>query len=83
MNAPILDLSFAEAPAAGAPAAQSASWWSALAESLARSDHPRAMAHCAEMRQTVRRGGRLSPDMQGMMAHCDQMDRSMRSSQPR
>ena len=67
----------AAAPAAGAPAAQSASWWSALAESLARSDHPRAMAHCAEMRQQVRQGGQLPPDMERMQRTCDHMDHSM------
>ena len=64
-------------PAAGAPAAQSASWWSGLAESLARSDHPRAMAHCAEMRQQVRQGGQVPPDMERMQRTCDHMDHSM------
>ena len=36
-------------------------------------------AHCAQMRQQVRQGGRPSPDVQRMMAQCDQMDRSMGS----
>ncbi len=51
--------------------------------SMAGMDHQSMMNHCAEMRQTVRQGGRLSPDMQRMMAHCDQMDRSMGASRPR
>ncbi len=51
--------------------------------SMAGMDHQSMMNHCAQMRQTVRQGGRLSPDMQQMMAHCDQMDRSMGSSRPR
>jgi hypothetical protein len=44
---------------------------------MAGMDHQSFMAHCAQMRQQVRQGGRLSPDMQQMMAQCDQMDRSM------
>ena len=67
----------AAAPAAGAPAAQSASWWSSLAETLARNDHSRAMAHCAEMRQQVRQGGQVPPDMERMQRTCDHMDHSM------
>ena len=51
--------------------------------SMAGMDHQSMMAHCAQMRQTVRQGGRLSPDMQQMMGHCDQMDRSMGASRPR
>jgi hypothetical protein len=51
--------------------------------SMAGMDHQSMMAHCAQMRQTVRQGGRLSPDMQQMMAHCDEMDRSMGASRPR
>ena len=51
--------------------------------SMAGMDHQSMMNHCAQMRQTVRQGGRLSPDMQQMMAHCDQMDRSMGASRPR
>jgi len=50
---------------------------------MAGMDHQSMMAHCAQMRQTVRQGGRLSPDMQRMMGHCDQMDRSMGASRPR
>ena len=50
---------------------------------MAGMDHQSMMNHCAQMRQTVRQGGRLSPDMQQMMAHCDQMDRSMGGSRPR
>jgi hypothetical protein len=50
---------------------------------MAGMDHQSMMAHCAQMRQTVRQGGRLSPDMQQMMGHCDQMDRSMGASRPR
>ncbi|GAA0592376.1 hypothetical protein GCM10009416_33440 [Craurococcus roseus] len=67
----------AATPAAGAHAAQNASWWSGLAESLARNDHSRAMAHCAEMRQQVRQGGQVPPDMQRMQRTCDHMDHSM------
>ena len=51
--------------------------------SMAGMDHQSMMAHCAQMRQTVRQGGRLSPDMQQMMAQCDQMDRSVGASRPR
>lgn len=40
-------------------------------------DQQSMAAHCAEMRQTVRQGGRLSPDMQRMMAHCGQMDHQL------
>ena len=50
---------------------------------MAGMDHQSFMAHCTQMRQTVRQGGRLSPDMQQMMGHCDQMDRSMGASRPR
>jgi hypothetical protein len=50
---------------------------------MAGMDHQSMMNHCAQMRQTVRQGGRLSPDMQQMMAHCDQLDRSMGSQRPR
>lgn len=67
----------AAAPSSDAPAAQGASWWSALAESLARNDHSRAMAHCAEMRQWVRQGGQVPPDMERMQRTCDHMDHSM------
>lgn len=35
------------------------------------------MAHCAQMRQQVRQGAAMSPDMRQMMAHCDEMDRGM------
>ena len=31
------------------------------------------MAHCAEMRQQARPGATMSPDMQAMMQHCNQM----------
>jgi hypothetical protein len=31
------------------------------------------MAHCAEMRQQMRQGANMTPDMQAMMTHCDQM----------
>ena len=55
----------------------------AQGHSMAGMDHQSFMAHCAQMRQTVRQGGRLSPDMQQMMAQCDQMDRSMGPSRPR
>ena len=50
---------------------------------MAGMDHQSMMNHCAQMRQTVRQGGRLSPDMQQMMVQCDQMDRSMGASRPR
>ena len=48
----------------------------AAGHSMAGMDHQSFMAHCAQMRQQVRQGGRLSPDMQQMVAQCDQMDRS-------
>ena len=50
---------------------------------MAGMDHQSMMAHCAQMRQTVRQGGRLSPDMQRMMGDCDRMDRAMGSQPPR
>ena len=51
--------------------------------SMAGMDHQSMMNHCAQMRQTVRQGGRLSPDMQRMMGDCDRMDRAMGSQPPR
>ena len=42
--------------------------------SMAGMDHQAMMAHCAQMRQ---QGGRMTPEMQQMMAQCTQMDRSM------
>ena len=35
------------------------------------------MAHCAQMRQSMRPGMAMSPDMKQMMDHCDEMGRSM------
>ncbi len=40
------------------------------------------MAHCAQMRQQMRPGMAMSPDMQQMMTQCDQMDRSMGMTSP-
>jgi hypothetical protein len=51
----------------------------AAGHDMAGMDHQSFMAHCAQMRQQVRQGGRPSPDVQRMMARCDQMDRSMGS----
>lgn len=38
------------------------------------------MNRCAQMRQQMRPGARMTPDMQTMMQQCDQMDRQMGSS---
>ncbi len=35
------------------------------------------MNQCAQMRQQMRPGTRMTPDMQTMMQQCDQMDRRM------
>ena len=35
------------------------------------------MNHCADMRQQVRLGAAMSPDMRSMIAQCDQMDQQM------
>lgn len=46
---------------------------------MAGMDHQAMIAHCAQMRRQRSQGTRLSPDMQQMMAQCDQMGRSMGS----
>lgn len=38
------------------------------------------MNQCAQMRQQMRPGARMTADMQTMMQQCDQMDRQMGSS---
>jgi hypothetical protein len=38
------------------------------------------MNQCAQMRQQMRPGARMTPDMQTMMQQCDQMDRQMGST---
>jgi hypothetical protein len=66
------------------PAAASGQGMSGVqGHSMAGMDHQAMMAQCADMRRQVQQGGRLTPDMQQMMAHCDQMDRSMGSQRPR
>jgi hypothetical protein len=40
-------------------------------------DMQKMMAHCAEMREQMKQGKRMSGDMQGMMKQCDQMDSQM------
>lgn len=40
-------------------------------------DMQATMNQCAQMRQQMRPGTRMSPDMQRMMSQCDQMDRQM------
>ncbi|MCB4824494.1 hypothetical protein [Roseicella aerolata] len=40
-------------------------------------DHPAWMAHCAEMRQQIRQGVQISPDMQRMATYCQHMDHAM------
>ncbi len=51
--------------------------------SMGGMDHQAMMTHCAQMRQSVQQGARLSSDMQQMMTQCDQMDRSMGSQRAR
>jgi len=48
-------------------------------QGMGAADHQAMMAHCAQMRQSVQQGARLSADMQQMMSQCDQMDRAMGS----
>jgi hypothetical protein len=52
-------------------------------QSMSAADHQAMMTHCAQMRQSVQQGARLSPNMQQMMTQCDQMDRSMGSQRTR
>src|SRR5260370_41226804 len=41
------------------------------------------MNQCAQMRQQMKPGAKMSPEMQKMMSDCDEMDRGMNSaSQP-
>ena len=40
-------------------------------------DHQAMMAHCAEMRQQMRQGAQMSPDMQRMATYCQHMDHTM------
>ena len=62
----------AVSPAAAAPAATSAA-----ATAPAPGDHQAMMAHCAEMRQQIRQGAPMSPDMQRMATYCQHMDHTM------
>lgn len=55
------------APAAGSPAASGS----------APMDHQAMMAHCADMRQQIRQGVPVSPDMQRMVTYCQHMDHAM------
>lgn len=42
-------------------------------------DMPTMMGQCAQMRQQMKPGARMSPDMQATMRQCDGMDRQMGS----
>lgn len=59
-------------PATAAPAATSTT-----ASGPAPMDHQAMMAHCAEMRQQIRQGVPVSPDMQRMVTYCQHMDHAM------
>ncbi|TDH62345.1 hypothetical protein E2C06_12110 [Dankookia rubra] len=64
------------APVASAPT-------SATAAAPASSDHQAMMAHCADMRQQIRQGAQMSPDMQRMATYCQHMDHTMGSQRGR
>lgn len=59
-------------PAAAAPAPASTA-----ATAPAPGDHQAMMAHCAEMRQQIRQGTPMTPDMQKMATYCQHMDHTM------
>ncbi|MDN3565101.1 hypothetical protein QWZ14_12085 [Paeniroseomonas aquatica] len=59
-------------PMAVAPAAASTA-----ATAPAPGDHQAMMAHCADMRQQIRQGTPVSPDMQRMVTYCQHMDHTM------
>lgn len=46
---------------------------------MSGTDAQTMMNQCAQMRQQMRPGSKLSPDMQRMMTQCDQMDAQMNS----
>ena len=59
-------------PAAAAPASASSA-----TTAPAPGDHQAMMAHCAAMRQQMRQGAQMSPDMQRMATYCQHMDHTM------
>ncbi|RAI54547.1 hypothetical protein [Roseicella frigidaeris] len=59
-------------PGAAAPSAPGT-----VAATPAPGDHQAWMAHCAEMRQQIRQGAPVSPDMQRMVTYCQHMDHTM------
>ncbi|MCO6419319.1 hypothetical protein JYK14_24615 [Siccirubricoccus sp. KC 17139] len=59
-------------PAAAAPAPTSSA-----ATAPAPGGHQAMMAHCADMRQQIRQGAPVSPDMQRMATYCQHMDHTM------
>ncbi|SDD49106.1 hypothetical protein [Belnapia rosea] len=65
-------------PAAVAPAPASAT-----TAASAPGDHQAMMAHCADMRQQMRQGAQMSPDMQRMATYCQHMDHTMGSQRGR
>jgi hypothetical protein len=65
-------------PAAVAPAPVSATTTVPVA-----GDHQAMMAHCADMRQQMRQGTQMSPDMQRMATYCQHMDHTMGSQRGR
>lgn len=71
-------------PSSAGPASMPGHNMSAMSgQGMSAADHQAMMTHCAQMRQSVQQGARLSPDMQQMMTQCDQMDRSMGSQRTR
>ncbi|MDN3563570.1 hypothetical protein ACFQY5_33430 [Paeniroseomonas aquatica] len=46
-------------------------------------DHQAMMAHCDDMRQQIRQGAPMSPDMQRMATYCQHMDHTMGSQRGR
>lgn len=56
---------------------------SATTAAPAAGDHQAMMAHCADMRQQMRQGAQMSPDMQRMATYCQHMDHTMGSQRGR
>jgi Spy/CpxP family protein refolding chaperone len=65
------------------PAAAAPSTTSTAATGSAPMDHQAMMAHCTEMRQQIRQGVQISPDMQRMATYCQHMDHTMGSQRGR
>ncbi|SDE27670.1 hypothetical protein [Belnapia rosea] len=68
---------------AAPPAALAPDPASATAAAPAPGDHQAMMAHCADMRQQMRQGAQMSPDMQRMATYCQHMDHTMGSQRGR